>query len=45
MKILTKKKGGVTLWISDKVHFRTRKITRNKEEHGIMIKRSADKET
>lgn len=44
MKILIKKKR----WSDSmdiKVHFRTSKITRNKEEHGIMIKRSADKET
>ena len=35
----------MTLWISDKVDFRRRKITRNKEECDRMIKRSVDEET
>ena len=44
MKILIKK-AGMTLWISDKVDFRRRKTTRNKEEHDRLIKRSVDEET
>lgn len=35
----------MTLWISDKVDFRRRRITRNKEERDRMIKRSVDEET
>lgn len=44
MKILIKK-AGMTLQILDKVDFIRRKITRNKEEHDRMIKRSVDEET
>ena len=44
MKILMEK-AGMTLRRSDKIDFRRRKITRNKEERDRMTKRSADEET
>ena len=38
------KKAGVAILISDKIDLQIRKITRNKEEHYIMIKRSIQEE-
>ena len=34
------KKAGVVIFISDKIDFKIKTITRNKEEHYIMIKGS-----
>ena len=39
-----RKKAGVAILISDKIDLQIRKITRNKEEHYIMIKRSIQEE-
>lgn len=36
----SQKKTGMAILISDKVYFRTRRITRDKEEHNIMMKGS-----
>ena len=38
------KKAGVSIFISDKIDLKIKKITRDKEEHYIMIKGSIQKE-
>ena len=38
------KKAGVAVLVSDKMHFQTKKVTRNKEGHFIMIKGSVQQE-
>ena len=38
------KKAGVAILISDKIHLKIKKITRDKEEHFIMIKESIQEE-
>ena len=40
----SKKKSGVALLISDKIYLKIKKITRNKEGHYIMVKRSIQEE-
>ena len=37
------KKAGIAVLVSDKIDFKTKKVTRDKEEHYIMIKRSIQK--
>lgn len=44
MYMQIQRKTGLALWISEKVDFRTRKITTNKEENHIMINRSITQE-
>ena len=39
------KKAGVAILISDKIDLKIKKITRNKEGHYIMIKRSIQEKT
>ena len=34
------KKAGVVILIPDKIHFKTNTVTKNKEDHYIMIKES-----
>ena len=41
---LTEKKAGVAVLVSDKIYFKTKKVTRDKEGHYIMIKGSAQQE-
>ena len=43
MQTIGRKKSGVALLVSDKIDFKTKKITRDKEQHYIMIKGSANK--
>ena len=40
----SKKKAGVAVLASDKIDFKTKKVTRNKEGHYIMIKGSMQQE-
>ena len=44
MQMDTKKKDGVTILISDKIDFKIKTITGDKEGHYIMIKRSIQEE-
>ena len=40
MQMEVNKRAGVTIFISDKMDFKTKTITRNKERHYIMMKGS-----
>ena len=40
----TGKKAGAAVLVSDKIDFKTKKVTRDKEEHYIMIKGSVQEE-
>ena len=42
--IWNQKKGGIAILISDKIDFKIKTVTRDKEGHYIMIKRSIEEE-
>lgn len=42
IKIVTKKKSNVSILISDKIHFNSKTVIRDKEGHHIMIKNSTE---
>ena len=44
MQLTERKKAGVAVLVSDKIDFKTKKITRDKEGHYIMIKGSIQQE-
>ena len=44
MQLIGRKKGGVVVLVSDKLDFKTKKVTRDKEGHYIMINRSVQQE-
>ena len=44
MQLIGRKKQGVAVLVSDKIDFKTNKVTRDKEGHYIMIKGSVQQE-